>query len=191
MTKQTDTQSRVSQFTESTWLDIASHVAASFRLTDQESKILLESRIAKLLASIPFLAGCENPERTSVSNLAIYMMSVNESKAFFNATPQDDRSVFARLSLARFEGGDQAIIDRGISLLAVNMIADYKREVVWDLTNGKHNPIANGTWDYDELFAQLRSTIEAVECPQMDEIVEVHEIVDNFWWTGYGNDGWF
>lgn len=191
MTSNTKTLRRATQFTESTWLDLADHVAASFRLTEEENQILRDSRIAKLLAAIPFLAGCENPARTSISNLAVYMMSVNESKAFFNATPDDDNDVFARLSLARFDGGDEAIIKRGLSLLALNMIADYKRDVVWDLANSKYNPIANGAWDFEALHAQLTSTIEAIDCPQMDEIVEAHQIVNNFWWTGNGGEGWF
>jgi hypothetical protein len=182
---------RASQFTESTWLDLANHVASAFRLTKEETDILRSSQVAKLIAAIPYLAGCNEPARTSVANLSIYMASVGPAKQFFAPAESDDQDVFARLNLARFDGGDPAIIQRGLSLLAINMVADYKRDAVWDTAHKKHNPIANGTWNYDELYGQLLKNVEAVDCPEMDEIATVPTIVNNYWWTGMGDGGWF
>ena len=171
----------------STWLTISEKVATRFRMTNEELEELRGHTISKLIASIPFLAGCENPERTAISNLAVYMMSVGATKDAFCATPADDADVFARLRMARYEGGDPAVIRRGMSLIALNMITDYQRDVEDDLAAGKYNPIANGTWDFQQLHDELLDNVLTIDCPQMDEIATVEE-VKNGWW-GYGSGG--
>ena len=122
--------------------------------------------------------------RTSLANLSVYMMYVGPTKEVFNATPQDDTDIFARLDLARFIGGRQEIVDRGVALLALNMLADYRRDVVFDIANGKHNPVATGAWEYDDLEAELLQQITAVDCPQMDAIITAPEIMDALWLNG-------
>ena len=190
MTTVTQKVRRASRWTESTWLEVSDHVAQTFRLTDEEKSQLRGSHIAKLLAAIPFLAACDGPMRCAVSNLSVYMMSVGSAKKAFNATVADDDDVFARLRLARYEGGDQAIIDRGMALIALNMIADYKRDVIFDVANEKHNPVASGAWDHDEIAADLVRQIENVECPEMDDIADVHTIVNKNWaWSTWPS--WF
>lgn len=190
MTIATQKVSRASRWTESTWLEISDHVAQTFRLSEEETVQFRASHIAKLLGAIPYLAGCDNPMRCAVSNLAVYMMSVGSAKEAFNATAGDDQDVFARLKLARYDGGDQAIIDRGMALIALNMIADYKRDVIFDVANEKHNPVASGAWDYAEVAGALIGQIEAVDCPEMDDIADVHTIVDKNWaWSSWPS--WF
>lgn len=190
MTIATQKVSRASLWTESTWLEISDHVAETFRLSAEEKSQFRGSHIAKLLGAIPYLAGCESPMRCAVSNLAVYMMSTGSAKKAFNATAGDDHDVFARLSLARYEGGNQAIIDRGMALIALNMIADYKRDVIFDVASEKHNPVASGAWDYDEIAGDLIGRIEAVDCPEMDDIADVHTIVDKNWaWSSWPS--WF
>lgn len=181
MTIATQKVSRASRWTESTWLEISDHVARTFRLSAEEELQFRSSHIAKLLGAIPFLAECNNPMRSAISNLAVYMMSVGSAKDAFNATARDDHDVFARLKLARYEGGDQAVIDRGMALIALNMIADYKRDVEHDRSIGKYNPIGAGVWDYGELRDKLLANVESVDCPEMDEIIDVHTVMNVFW----------
>jgi hypothetical protein len=172
---------RATQWTESTWSEITDHVAKTFRMTDEERMGLENHEISKLLAAIPFLAGCEQPMRTSLANLSIYMMSIRSGKEVFNASDADDEDILARLRLARFHGGDQQIVDRGMALIALNMLADYRRDVILDIANEKHNPIATGVWDYESIAADLVATVEAIECEEMDRISTVETIVDKFW----------
>lgn len=190
MTISTEKVSRASQWTESTWSEVSDHVATTFRLSDEERAQLRSSHIAKLLGAIPFLAGCDHPMRTAVSNLAVYMMSVGSAKEAFNATVEDDSDVFARLKLARYEGGDERVIERGMALIALNMLADYRRDVVFDIANEKHNPVATGAWDFNAIKTDLIEKIESIDCPQMDEIAESHTIVDKNWaWSAWPD--WF
>jgi hypothetical protein len=175
---------------QTTWRRIADHVATRFRMTSAEAESLRTHNISQLIAAIPFLAGCENPTRVAISNLAVYLMSLGTTKQSFNATPEDSADIFARLRLARYQGGDQAIILRGMSLLALNMLEDYKRDAEDDTAKGKYNPIATGDWNYEELHEELMQNILAVDCPQMDEIVTVEEVKDSFW-NNSSFPGWF
>ena len=164
-----------------TWFAICDKVGARFRMTHEELEQLRNHTISELIASIPYLAGCENPERTAISNLAVYLMSLGATKSAFCATPEDDADVFARLRMARYEGGDAAVIRRGMSLIALNMITDYRRDAEADLAAGKYNPIASGAWEYDQLHDELLQNILTVDCPQMDEISTVEEVKNSFW----------
>jgi hypothetical protein len=178
-------------WTKETWAEIRDLVSAKFRLSETEREGLSQSRVAQLIASIPFLAGSSNAKRVSLANMAIYMMSFGESKDAFNATTDDDRDVFARLQLANFGDGDPQIIERGLAMIALNMVADYRRDTVADIVNGKHNPIAAASWDYEELKLELGRKVESVSCPGMDDICSVPEIMDSFWAIGANGSGWF
>ena len=171
-------------WTEGKWEAITDHLAMKFRLNDEEKAIVAGTKVAELIAAIPFIAGCDQPMETSLANMAVYMMSVGPGKEAFNATPEDDQDIFARLSLARFDGGDRAIVDRGMNLLALNMLSDYRRDVVVDTAYGKHNPVATGAWDYESLEEELMTKIEAVDCPQMDAIITAPEIKNAYWLNG-------
>ena len=169
-------------FPVSTWNEIATAVAGAFRLTAGEHERLHASPVAKLIAAIPFLAQCDDAERTAVAHLGTYLLSVRETKRYFCATAADDTSVLERLRLiSAFKGGDPAIIDRGMCLLALEMVSDYRRDAEEDVFRGKHNPISSGDWDHDEVVADLTRRIEAVESPEMDAIMSIALAPDVFW----------
>ncbi len=190
MTNQVQKVSRAARWTESTWSEITDHVAAVFHLTDEQTEALRETKAAQLIAAIPYLAGSTNPQRVAIANMAVYMMSVTSTKKAFNATPADDQDIFARLELARYPDGNAKIIERGMALIALNMLADYRRDVILDIANQKHNPIATGAWDYEALERRLVETIEAIPSPDMDDIVTRHQIM-NAKWTYQMFPNWF
>ncbi len=136
---------RTRLFPESKWMEISERVAEAFRMTPDERERLSQGRIAKLIAAIPFLAGCEDAERTAVAHLGTYLLSTRETKCYFNARSEDGTSVLERLRLgSNFKGGDARIIEKGLCLLALNMVSDYKRDIEEDERLGKYNPIAAG-----------------------------------------------
>lgn len=172
---------RATQWTESTWLGIANQVAREFGMSERKAQALRSKDIARLIGAIPFLAGCDEARSTAVANLRHYVMSCGIGKKLYAATPENSTSIFGRLKPAQYKGGDAAIIRRGMSLIALNMLADYKRDVELDQSIGKYNPIAAGDWNYEEILAELLANVEAVACPDMDEIVEVHTIMNGYW----------
>ena len=163
------------------WDEIAEQTADAFAMTESQRERFARNRIAKLIASIPFLAECEQPHRTALSHLATYIVSCRV-KGIANPTPADDHDIMARLALiANFIGGDRRVIDRGMALLALNMVADYQRDIAEDLAAGKHNPVASGAFDFETESARLHKTIVATECPEMDDILDADGSTEQFW----------
>ena len=159
-----------SRFTEK-WPAITETVAEAFNMDAKEREWLRNKNIAQLIAAIPFEAGCEQPERTAVAHLCTYILSVKETKPFFNADVTDDIDVLERLRLImNFRGGDRRIIDKGMSLIALVMVDDYQRDITIDKMLGKHNPVASGAFDYTETRADLIRRIETVDCPALESI---------------------
>ncbi|MCG8481270.1 MAG: hypothetical protein MI724_19405 [Spirochaetales bacterium] len=155
------------------WSEIAESVGRSFRMDAEELVWLREKPVARLIAAIPFLAGCDQPARTAVAHLGTYILSIRETKPFFNADPTDDGDILDRLRLImNFRGGDAAIIDKGMALLALTMIIDYERDTQIDAAVGKYNPVASGAFDYHAIHSDVIGRIEAVDCPEMDKIFD-------------------
>jgi hypothetical protein len=171
-------------FTEVKWEELCDAVSLAFRFTEDERQFLKEKSVARLIAAIPFLAGCEDAERTSIAHLGTYLLSVKETKRYFNANPEDSQSVVERLRLiGNFKGGNQAIIDRGMNLLALNMISDYRRDAEEDVFLRKFNPVSVGDFDYAASVAELTERIEEVPCPEMDRIMTLSVAPLTLWWT--------
>jgi len=169
-------------FPESKWAEISGRVAEAFRMTTEEKERFAGGRIARLIAAIPFLAGCADAERSAVAHLGIYLLSTRETKRYFDTRPEDAVSVLERLRLgSNFIGGDKAIIEKGLCLLALNMVSDYKRDVEEDAGLGKYNPISAGAWDFESTVEELEYKIVSVTCEEMDEIAPIVEIPLDWW----------
>ena len=155
------------------WDTISDDLAAAFRMPEEEKMRFKDKDIAKLIAAIPFLAGCEDAERTAVSHVGIYVLSNRETKLYYNAHFSDNESVFERLRLiSSFKGGNPDIIKKGMALIALTMLNDYKRDVYIDETLGKYNPVADNEFDYEGLKKDLETRIRSVKCFEMDEILD-------------------
>lgn len=160
------------QFNE-IWEELSKDVAAAFRMSEKEAEKLYDKKVAKLIASIPFLAGCSDAERTAVTHLGAYILSNRETKHYYNANTTDNESVFERIRLMdTYKGGNRNIIERGMSLIALTMIDDYKRDIHIDNAIGKYNPVADEAMEYQTLRKALVERIESIECPVMDQVYD-------------------
>lgn len=167
---------------ETKWSAISDSLAEAFRMTDSERTWLKNKPVAQLIAAIPLMAGCQDAERTAVAHLGTYLLSIKETKTFFNANASDDADIFERLRLgSTFVGGDKGVIDKGMSMLALCMVIDYARDGELDRKLGKHNPVSTGAFDYVTIRRDLEQRIAAVECPEMEGIVRNPETQDGWW----------
>lgn len=154
------------------WDEISDHVAEAFRMTAEETRRFKEKDVARLIGSLPFIAGCEDAERTAVAHLGTYILSVKETKPYFNPHRGDNTDIFERLRLGmNFKGGDKAILEKGMSILALNMIDDYARDVHIDEALGKYNPVQDGAFDPAAVREELLKKIQAVKSPEIDTII--------------------
>lgn len=157
-------------------------VADAFGFSDDERTAFVAHRIARLFAALPFLAGCNQPDRTAAAHLSTYVLSVRGGTDLFAPQPSDDVDLLERLwTVTAFKGGDAAIIDRGLSLLALCMVADYERDVDKDAAAGKHNPVGSGAWDAQAIRTSLGERIESVPSPEMDTILSTADAVRGYW----------
>ncbi len=171
-------------FNEDIWLNIIRQVSITFRLNEHEIVKLKRNLVAKLIASIPYIAKCENAEQTSLKHLSYYMIAKNPgSKKTFEHNCQNDNDIFSRLfPISIFNGGIKKIIERGMSLLALIQLEDHHHDQEIDKAEGKYNPVLAGVWDYNAYRKKLLATINGVSCPQMDRIVDPSDILD-FWFA--------
>jgi hypothetical protein len=174
------------RFPDETWNEIASIVASAFAMDEARSARLRANSTAKLIAAIPYLAGCRESERSAIAHLSTYVVAgAASAERIFDHKPGDDYDVLARLStIGGFEGGDPAIINRGMKLLARIMIEGYRRDIDSDKAAGKYNPLGAGAWNASEKLASLGNSIAATQDEEMDAIVADLGQVNSWWKTG-------
>ena len=167
---------------EKKWEEFVEKISGTFRLKDEEKKAFAENRVAKLIAAIPYNAGCDDAERTALSHLGTFMVAKDKyGVSVFAHTADDDSDVLKRIRcISDFAGGDTEIIKRGMNLLALVQLEDHHNDIASDASSGNYNPVASGSWDYDKMKADLAAQIKAVDCPEMDEVMTV-ENLQGFW----------
>jgi len=119
-----------------------------------------------------------------VAHLAAFVVggSGGPARALFDHRASDDYDVMARLSaVSWFEGGDPAILGRGMKLLAIAMVAGYRRDAARDAAAGEYNPVGSGAWDADALIRRLAAEAESVPCPEMDALLTAADAANTFW----------
>jgi hypothetical protein len=168
------------RFPEETWKEIVRITSVSFAMDKARADKLLTNATAKLIAAVPFLAGCREPMRTALAHLATYIVSgAPGADKVFDHKAEDNYDVFARLAtISHFEGGDPAIINRGMKHLAAMMIEGYRKDVSSDKAAGLYNPVGDGKWNADEKLASIASSTAAVPNAEMDAIVSPMGV----WW---------
>ena len=152
------------------WEYLATETAKVFNLNQKEAEKLYNSNTARIIAAIPFAAECKEPERTAIAHLCIYEAEIKGFQKYYAHLPSDDSDIFNRLAfISTFEGGNPAIIEHGLNILAYIMIEGYNRSKEKYLRNNIYNPIANEKWDYKNLKSKLLKKINEVECPELDK----------------------
>lgn len=160
------------RFPDSEWKDIVSIIASSFNMDEGKKARLAAAPTPKLIAALPYLAGCREPKRTALAHLATYLVAASEAgETAFDHNEGDDYDVLARLAtIANFEGGDPAVINRGMKRLAAIMIRGYQKDVESDKAAGLYNPLGAGRWDAKAKLEALESSIAATADEEMDAI---------------------
>lgn len=108
-------------------------------------------------------------ETAKVFNLSKKEAEIRGFQKNYAHLPSDDDDIFNRLAfISNFDGGNPAIIEHGMYILAYIMVEGYKRSKEKDLKNGIYNPISNGKWNYKKLKNKLIRKINEIDCPDLD-----------------------
>ena len=154
------------------WDFLVTEISNVFRFTNEEKDVFSNNPTAKLIASIPFVANCIEPERTAIAHLCLYVAELKGFQKYCSHVPSDDSDIFNRLAfISTFEGGNKTIIEHGMNIQALIMIENYKRTEKSDKANGIYNPFVAGTWNYKQIKNKLLWDINKIEVPEIDWIL--------------------
>jgi len=139
------------------WKRLAGLTAEATRMSENETLRFADNKVARLVGLLPFLAGCEEAERTALAHLAVWVVANRGgARATFDHRPADDRGPLARLAaISHFEGGDKAIVAAGLRRLALAMVSGYQKDREVDRALGAYNPLNSGVWNFEALVQEL------------------------------------
>ncbi|MCR4736311.1 MAG: hypothetical protein K5829_15045 [Treponema sp.] len=163
---------------EQKWEYFVKAITDIFHLTNNESTELKNSVTAKIIAMIPFVANCKEADRTAISHLSLYMVEKKGFQEYCCHLPSDDEYLLKRLSpISNFKGGDEAIIEHGMYMLALIMINGYKRSAHRDIRYGIYNPIANGKWNYAKTKKEILAVLSKNPNKALDSLLAANELI--------------
>ncbi len=165
------------------WGKLADIAVDSLRMTDGEAERFRSSRVARLVGLLPYLAGCEDAERTALSHLATLVIAGRgEARRAFDHCPADDAEPLARLrTVSDYKGGDEAIISRGLTLLGLCMVAGYRRDEEADRLLGAYNPVLEAPEAASKALAALRQALAAGAPNDADAVLSLAEAEKGYW----------
>lgn len=165
------------------WGKLSDIAAEALRMTDGEADSLRASRVARLVGLLPFLAGCDDAERTALSHLATLVVAGRgQARAAFDHCPADDAEPLARLrTISDFKGGDEAVISRGLALLGLCMAAGYRRDAEVDGLLGAYNPVLAAAEAASRAEATLRRALESGAPNDADTVLSIAEAEKGYW----------
>ena len=169
--------------TKQQWEIVSSRVRAILNYGIAQTEWLQESRLARFIAAVPFLAQCGKATETSFAHLLIYLATLDSSvRQIFFHKPEDDKDLYSRLSpILNFYGGNEATLHCCRDLMALCMISNYQQDAESDRALGKYNPLNTGIWDAQLLIRQLEESIKSSITPEIAEFYTVEEALLGLW----------
>ncbi len=170
--KTTDTLEAEASNVEMFLNDVLMTVNDTFHLSDDEQKNLMDNNVAKFIAALPFVAGCEDAKTKALSHLSIYLAEIRGQGSLCEESAEAVSTVYEDLGvLSTFDGGNQQIVQHGMSILALIMLEGYKDRTFSDMEKNIYNPLNDETWDYYTLKASLLEDIKESPYPELDNII--------------------
>ena len=156
------------------WGYFVEELSKTFNLSINEIEWLQNCRTAQLIALIPFIAGCETPERIAFSHLFTYIAEIkNCATDFFSHTKEDNIYIFHRLErLSTFSSGNKTIISEGMNILALIMLENYNNSRIEDNKKNQYNPLNDKAWDYNFYKQLLMTKIQKIQTPEFFEFIK-------------------
>ncbi len=153
------------------WDVLCNCIVRTFRLTNTEADELKKNKVAQIIAAIPFAAQCEEPDRTALAHLSIYMTELKGGSKIGGHNKNDNENLYTRLRLlSSFKGGEQDIISHGLDILAYIMVQGYFHSKESDKILNIYNPLNDNSWDYESISQELLDKIHSQKCEILDEL---------------------
>jgi len=169
--------------TNSLWEKLSEKSAEALRMTEKEAQAFRANKIARLVGLLPFVAGCDDAERTALAHLAVFVVANRgQARHVFDHSPADDAEPLARLrAIADFRGGDAATLERGMALLGLCMVSGYRRDAEPDRMLGAYNPVNTENGRIADAESAFRRSIAGAAPNEVDAILSVEEAEKGYW----------
>jgi hypothetical protein len=164
---------------ESEWKSLITHLSL---VIGAEAAAYADRKVARLLASISYIAGADDPDRYALSNLLV-LHAATKARSVYDHRPTDDAEIYHRLSIFSFGPmADPRRVRYGLNLLALTMVMDHETDAADDAAAGKYNPVNASIWNAETLKAGIKSQLSAdpSSAALYDPIMPVADVVR--WW---------
>jgi hypothetical protein len=171
---------------DSTWESLVCEVLKGMPGIEDNKDFILKHRLCRLIGMLPFIAGTDNPFRDGYTNLSLFLLSkFNPVTDVYSHQHQDDSDIMHTLiPYCHFSGGDEKLLSRGMHLVAMVLLMDYKINRDRDLDQNRYNPLNSGKWNYEDVMDTLGLCVRDISCPLMDNILSVEYIPFTPWALG-------
>ncbi|MDC7241099.1 MAG: hypothetical protein PQJ50_12145 [Spirochaetales bacterium] len=168
------------------WYELVTEVLKGMPELEGRREFILNHRLCRLIGMLPGIAGTTQPLRDGFTNLSLFLLSKHTPvKDVYDHKPQDDQDILRPLiPYCHFTGGDERILSRGMHLIAMVLLVDYKKNKESDLEHNRYNPLNSGQWDYVAIMDTLSMCVEDIDCPVMDDILSVEYVPFTTWALG-------
>ena len=165
------------------WKDLCDRFFEALPSLSLYEESIRYNTIARLVGMLPFLAKTECPQRDSFSNLSLFIFtSFSESRDLFKLNPLDDEDILSRFQgIMCFTGGNSAIIDRGLSLIALSVLYTYKNKYGDDVTGDYYKILSEDCCNHSCIIEELTLRVEQIPCRKMDKIINLNSVQKVVW----------
>ncbi len=165
------------------WPRLSGLIAVAFRMDETRAASFSASRAAKLVAALPYAAGCPRAERVALAHLGTFVLACyGDTRLPFDHLPEDDGDPLARLApVADHPGGNPAVVRAGLSRLALMMLNGYERDLDADRARGLYNPLLKGSWKAEDKRAELKKASASVASELLDAAITTEEALRAWW----------
>jgi len=180
MVKSEKLQTHVFDFPESAWVEIVENTVISSNLSGIEEQKIRKNPVARLLAALPYYAGCKNPDQLAALKLGMYVAGMRNPAMFAHRENQTVRERIEPGVLC--PSGDPEIIEIATSFLELISLNDHIHDFEEDMKTGHPNPIGTNMLFHYARRDQLVYEIENVY--NQDVVQRMMQVVNPMmaWW---------
>lgn len=150
-------------FEDNQWSALQEDIIVSTRLECSELEILKKSPVARILAAIPYLAGCKNPDQIAVLEVSLYIAAMRNEKLFSHRANQTIKERIYSGFLQPLQTGDPDVVEFGFTLLELISLNDHYHDLPSDILTGHANPLKERVILYFPVQEVLQKKLESFD----------------------------
>ena len=168
---------------QETWEYLVDEVLMGMPQYLDKRDTIVRHRLCRLIGMLPYIASTDNPVRDGFTNLSLFLLSKDSPvEDVYNDNLSGHKDIMRPLiPFCHFSGGDERLLSRGMHLVAMVLLMDYRKNRDRDLDENRYNPLNSGQWNYNAVMETLSLCVEDVPCPLMDDILSMEFLPFTDW----------